>query len=620
MRDTGATDQQGRGIFQGSLVGATNWAVHWLPERDHGIDGIVELTDKDGKPDGGRVALQVKSGPSYFSKPKKDKDGNVIGWWRAVPVRHRTYWLKQAMPVYVVLVNTDTGEWFYERITDETCVRSGSAYRVLVPASQQVVQATVQWRQDAETYRALTRQGYAQFAKLLPPTAADGLEKLATVDAGLADLVAAHLVGVDPELNVQLLLSAWESWLRGSPSHLFATIGSFASENELYSLGADALEIASAAHAVDAERQGVLLALAGMLAAGLDDARAQDLLDRAERTGSVVGTRRVELVRIQHDPDKLAAFRPEAWRGSDDPGLASQAALVGFVHHHEAGRIDAAVAELRRSLELQPRATRQMVWQADMLLLRASTNQAHPGDPAAALDLVRRTSQQRQLWNGPTRDLFALELKALALLSREEEALALIEAALGDDDHTASLLSERVALAMTADMVAAFGREDLADRLILVLEPTSIVRQVLEFRRASGHDQEAGEDWLAQGTALVGRAVDASDARLGMSVISVLSGRGADVDGLLDELEAADLLKATQVRTLKAQFLAERNLDAALPDLRHAARTEMGAAEVLLHMLVRAGRLDEAVAKLDTLAAHQSKAALTPKGLSGSRQ
>jgi hypothetical protein len=43
VRDTGATDQQGRAIVTETLVGATNWAVHWLPERDHGIDGIVEV-------------------------------------------------------------------------------------------------------------------------------------------------------------------------------------------------------------------------------------------------------------------------------------------------------------------------------------------------------------------------------------------------------------------------------------------------------------------------------------------------------------------------------------------------------------------------------------------------
>jgi hypothetical protein len=376
------------------------------------------LTDVDGKPDGGRVALQVKSGSTYFGKPKKDRKGNVGGWWRAVPARHRRYWLDQSLPVYVVLVDLETREWFYERITAESCRPSGKNYRVLVPTGNGLERAASEWRQGAETYRALTGKGHALLGKLLPPACAEALERLGAVDVTLADMVAATLSGGEPELNVEFLLSAAESWLRDSPSLVFVAVGAYASEHELFDLAADSLEHAASRSDIDDERRGVLLSFAGGCSGGRDDNRAERLLTAAVATGSQIGTRRAELIRTMHDPALLSAFRPEQWRQISDTALAAQAALTAALHHQASGRLDSAIAEVSRSREHQPLATRPMMLHADLLLSRAGTSQAHPGDRAAALDLTRHVAEQRRLWNGPMQSVFALEIKALTLLSR----------------------------------------------------------------------------------------------------------------------------------------------------------------------------------------------------------
>lgn len=616
MGDTGATDQLGRAQFTASLTGATKWVVHGQQERDYGVDSTVELTEETGRPDGG-VALQLKSGLSYFKREEKNADGEVIGWWRPVPKRHRDYWTKHPIPVHIVLVNTDTGQWFWQRLTTETCVPAGKNYKVLIPADQQDDAAAVRWRQDAETFRALTRQGHATLGRLLPPSTRSELDVLAATDSGLADLVAAHLASGEPELNLELLLGAGGSWPASAPDHAWTAVGSYANEHELFDQASTAYEYAAHACKDNPTRSGSLLAIAGSFAAGLDAERSADLLARAEATGSDVGTRRVALTRIANDPDALAAFDPDAWRGIADPGLANLAAIVSSLHHQHHDRLDPAVSEARRSLVMAPDASRTMLMLADMLLLRSGTSQAQAGDAAAALDQTRLCRQQRQAWNGPTKNLLALELKAFAVLSRHDEALALVEATLGNDHRRADLLGDDVATTMAADLVVTFGRIDLAEQLAGSFEPASLVRDVIEYRLCTADDTRRSNEWEADGRALADRAIEANDARLAMTLLATLGARGSDITDVHDTLAASGLLSPAQQQTLKAQIAAAHDLDASLPQLRVAARHSLGAAEVLLGMLAAAGRLDEAKVELELLAATYAKASLAPVVVSG---
>ena len=75
--------------------------------KDVGIDGHLEYVNEAGMATGRMIALQIKSGPSFF----RHDDGES---WRFYPEeKHRTYWERFPVPVIVVLHKPDTGESFW---------------------------------------------------------------------------------------------------------------------------------------------------------------------------------------------------------------------------------------------------------------------------------------------------------------------------------------------------------------------------------------------------------------------------------------------------------------------------------------------------------------------------
>ena len=72
-----------------------NWAFREQPISDFGIDAHAEPMGEDG-PTGQLIALQIKSGASYFKKRGK-------GFVFYGEERHLTYWRNHILPVYVVL-------------------------------------------------------------------------------------------------------------------------------------------------------------------------------------------------------------------------------------------------------------------------------------------------------------------------------------------------------------------------------------------------------------------------------------------------------------------------------------------------------------------------------------
>src|SRR3972149_1019365 len=79
-------------------------SVGWLFREqylhDYGIDAQVEIV-KDNKPTGDLIAIQVKSGASYFYERTKTE---II--YRA-DNKHIEYWMRHCLPVIVVLYNPE---------------------------------------------------------------------------------------------------------------------------------------------------------------------------------------------------------------------------------------------------------------------------------------------------------------------------------------------------------------------------------------------------------------------------------------------------------------------------------------------------------------------------------
>ena len=67
---------------------------------DFGIDGHIEIVGDDGEPTGQLIAVQVKSGPSYFRR-----EGDSFPYY--VDERHVKYWDQHCLPTILILHHPD---------------------------------------------------------------------------------------------------------------------------------------------------------------------------------------------------------------------------------------------------------------------------------------------------------------------------------------------------------------------------------------------------------------------------------------------------------------------------------------------------------------------------------
>jgi hypothetical protein len=123
-----------------------DWFFREQPITDQGIDAHIEnfellkgQKDDDEVGTGRLIALQIKGGPSYFSRPSPN------GWWFPFKARKAKLWLGHALPVLVVLVDLDSGEMYWQRVSAATVIKTGKNYKIEVPRNQTVTTAGAEW-------------------------------------------------------------------------------------------------------------------------------------------------------------------------------------------------------------------------------------------------------------------------------------------------------------------------------------------------------------------------------------------------------------------------------------------------------------------------------------------
>lgn len=115
------TSNERIGVSQIQLI--VNKELQWIfreqPTDDYGIDAHIEI--RNGMFATGKlIALQIKSGPSYF---QEIKDNCVV--FRG-DGKHLTYWTKHSLPVIIVLINPETNECIWEYICDDKIIKTSS--------------------------------------------------------------------------------------------------------------------------------------------------------------------------------------------------------------------------------------------------------------------------------------------------------------------------------------------------------------------------------------------------------------------------------------------------------------------------------------------------------------
>lgn len=126
-------------------------------KHDFGIDLHFELTDNRGDATGRLIAVQVKTGESYFTSPNEDK-----GWWYYISDRHKNYWLNHSLPVVLALHNEASRQSYWQRVTADKLTKTKTGgQKLLIPSDQ-----------------SLDKRGFgilANLAKLQAPTPSGAL-------------------------------------------------------------------------------------------------------------------------------------------------------------------------------------------------------------------------------------------------------------------------------------------------------------------------------------------------------------------------------------------------------------------------------------------------------------
>ncbi|MGZ4753421.1 MAG: DUF4365 domain-containing protein [Acidimicrobiia bacterium] len=104
-----------------------DWLFRDQPTEDYGIDAQVEVVDGDVV-EGKLLALQVKSGASYFDEPAPG------GWWYRPDSNHVRYWTNHSLPVVIVLCHPETQRCHWQIVNSSTLVETSSGgWKLLVP-------------------------------------------------------------------------------------------------------------------------------------------------------------------------------------------------------------------------------------------------------------------------------------------------------------------------------------------------------------------------------------------------------------------------------------------------------------------------------------------------------
>ena len=123
INDAQLTDQQGIGHLM-HLLSKKGCIVNECSGRETGIDAICEFRTGPYESSGIFLAIQLKTGSSYFSKKK---DGEYCYY---ADDKHVDYWLKCNMPVLFIIYNPESEEILWTKIEKGNLVKTKTGCRI----------------------------------------------------------------------------------------------------------------------------------------------------------------------------------------------------------------------------------------------------------------------------------------------------------------------------------------------------------------------------------------------------------------------------------------------------------------------------------------------------------
>ncbi|WP_336663710.1 DUF4365 domain-containing protein [Kurthia gibsonii] len=126
--NTSITERQGINLVESKIMSELKWIFREQPIVDYGIDAHIEVVNN--KVTGNLIALQIKSGSSYFRESTAE---HIVYRINSV---HYEYWLNHSLPVIIVLCDIENGICYWEHINNENVVSAGRNYKVNIPKTQ----------------------------------------------------------------------------------------------------------------------------------------------------------------------------------------------------------------------------------------------------------------------------------------------------------------------------------------------------------------------------------------------------------------------------------------------------------------------------------------------------
>lgn len=563
------------------------WAFREQPIADFGIDAHVEPFC-GGKPTGRLIALQIKSGPSYFAEPAEG------GWVFRGGDTHLLYWFRHSLPVVLLLHDPESGVTYWAHVTQESVEFTEVGWKMLVPSSQVLTRDAM----DAFTALAESAPGASDdpveaSCERLPPTTGAVLGGTRAVEPGGTVRLAALLAKgrATPRLTIESVLSATPSWLPKGNGSFEIAVATYAGEHGHPDLASEAFARAAAYSGQPAD---LLLGYAALDAAQAGDAgRARELMTqvRTDPASSLLLATADAVVSHLGMPGTVPV--PDVLAAATPAERAAEPTCLAFLGVQGLQRRDAmaAVRYFEEGHSAHPEGTALMLQLAQALQLRVGMGlSAVPAEDLRRIELLaRRALEQRRRWSGPSSQALAMLIRRQAQVGAFEEALR---------------------LATPAPEGAALEHEaSAAEVVILGVQVALILRdrdRVGEFALRAGSDHAravaaalAADPGLpANEKADLWRSVlaEATLPEIQMMAWHRLACLGVWPLPDVEELRAADQMDDMHYDVLRARAMAGGgDITAAVSFLRSSASESPMAAETLVDILQEAGLFDEAL-------------------------
>ncbi|MGG5258640.1 DUF4365 domain-containing protein [Phycicoccus avicenniae] len=584
MTDTDLTGRLGVNLVEGIVLRELGWIFREQPISDEGIDAQVE-EKLGGRSTGRLIALQIKSGPSYF------RESTEGGWILRFGERQVGLWTGYALPVVLVVVNPETEEVYWEQLSDASLSKTRKGYKVQVPIGNTLRGAKGRWARIAGGIEARATARYEMALSTLPPSTQEAIERVKSLDPTAAAVLAMHLSDGrrSPHSTVESILLASPWWVDSPDGNGYRALASYSASHDDLLQSAVAFEVAAER---DDSRRGPLLAAAGLNAMGDDRAWSRELLDRAAASPEADVLVRIGYALLNH-PEGDAGPRVAAPPLDPlDPAVQRSAAAQAFLGDQalRAGHFDVSVDHARAALRLEPGNSAYMSDLAGALGRRAMASSGGRDDLTEACQLLMAAVDQIHAWDGPTGEPLRELLRLLALSGDNEGTLAYsLTSPRGTATPEEALRQEVVRYALIAAYQLGLD-EDLAKlgTMLNDSDQSRLDRARVDLISLSEDDERSLWGMIADDAAA------SDDSQKLVTAVLHLGSLGVDQSQRLGPLVSRRIVPEAAMRLAGVAARATSDLEEALPELRALARTDIASAEHLMLVLARSGRRVEA--------------------------